>query len=35
MILSGDKVLFLDPSKKHLPFDNRASLLIPLAQIQK
>ncbi|KAK0447435.1 uncharacterized protein EV420DRAFT_1713851 [Desarmillaria tabescens] len=35
MIVSGDKVLFLDPSKTHLPFDDWASLLLPLQQMQR
>lgn len=35
MILSGDKVLFLDPSKTHLPFEDWASLLIPLSQMER
>lgn len=35
MILSGDKVLFLNPSKMHLPFEDWASLLVPLSQMQR
>ncbi|KAK0494714.1 hypothetical protein EDD18DRAFT_1107198 [Armillaria luteobubalina] len=35
MIVSGDKVLFLDPSKTHLPFDDWTSLLLPLQQTQR
>ncbi|KAG7442137.1 uncharacterized protein BT62DRAFT_1010912 [Guyanagaster necrorhizus] len=35
MIVSGDKVLFLDPSKTHLPLDDWASLLLPLQQMQR
>ncbi|KAJ7578449.1 hypothetical protein C8J56DRAFT_967961 [Mycena floridula] len=34
-ILSGDKVLFLNPSKTHLPFEDWASLLVPLSQVQR
>ncbi|KAJ6589057.1 hypothetical protein B0H19DRAFT_1367527 [Mycena capillaripes] len=35
MILSGSNVLFLDPSKSHLPIQGRASLLLPLDQIKR
>ncbi|KAF8131271.1 hypothetical protein K438DRAFT_1739837, partial [Mycena galopus ATCC 62051] len=34
MIVSGANVLFLDPSKTHLPIQGRASLLLPLEQIK-
>ncbi|KAJ2928408.1 hypothetical protein H1R20_g8671, partial [Candolleomyces eurysporus] len=33
VIYSGDKVLFLDPSKSHLPIAGRASMLMPLKDI--
>ncbi|KAJ7673472.1 hypothetical protein B0H17DRAFT_1083119 [Mycena rosella] len=35
MIISGSQVLFLDPSKTHLPIQGRASLLLPLDQIKR
>ncbi|KAJ7736786.1 hypothetical protein DFH07DRAFT_842830 [Mycena maculata] len=35
MIVSGNQVLFLDPSKTHLPIQGRASLLLPIDQIQR
>ncbi|KAJ7641407.1 hypothetical protein FB45DRAFT_900138 [Roridomyces roridus] len=35
MIVSGASVLFLDPSKTHLPIQGRASLLLPLEQIKR
>ncbi|KAJ6602456.1 hypothetical protein DFH09DRAFT_968836 [Mycena vulgaris] len=35
MIVSGSHVLFLDPSKTHLPIQGRASLLLPLDQIKR
>ncbi|KAJ7280333.1 hypothetical protein C8J57DRAFT_1175059 [Mycena rebaudengoi] len=35
MVLSGDKVLFLDPSKTHLPIQDRASLILPLEQVKR
>ncbi|KAF7361321.1 BTB domain-containing protein [Mycena sanguinolenta] len=35
MIVSGAHVLFLDPSKTHLPIQGRASLLLPLEQIKR
>ncbi|KAJ7262754.1 hypothetical protein B0H12DRAFT_1104316 [Mycena haematopus] len=35
MIVSGAHVLFLDPSKTHLPIQGRASLLLPLDQIKR
>ncbi|KAJ7131720.1 hypothetical protein C8R43DRAFT_1133662 [Mycena crocata] len=35
MIVSGNQVLFLDPSKTHLPIQGRASLLLPLEQIRR
>ncbi|KAJ7629420.1 hypothetical protein DFH06DRAFT_1338309 [Mycena polygramma] len=35
MIVSGGHVLFLDPSKTHLPIQGRASLLLPLDQIKR
>ncbi|KAJ7119509.1 hypothetical protein C8R44DRAFT_176382 [Mycena epipterygia] len=35
MIVSGSQVLFLDPSKTHLPIQGRASLLLPLEQIKR
>lgn len=34
MIVSGDHVLFLDPSKTHL-IQNWASLLVPLGNIKR
>ncbi|KAJ6617959.1 hypothetical protein B0H10DRAFT_1947944 [Mycena sp. CBHHK59/15] len=34
MIVSGGQVLFLDPSKTHLPIQGRASLLLPLDQMK-
>ncbi|KAJ7058193.1 hypothetical protein C8F01DRAFT_1149905 [Mycena amicta] len=35
MIVSGSQVMFLDPSKSHLPIQGRASLLLPLDQIKR
>ncbi|KAF7297128.1 BTB domain-containing protein [Mycena indigotica] len=35
MIVSGTKVMFLDPSKNHLPIQGRASLLLPLDQVKR
>ena len=34
-IVSGSRVLFLDPSKKHLPVTNCASLILPLQHVRK
>ncbi|KIY62733.1 hypothetical protein CYLTODRAFT_458738 [Cylindrobasidium torrendii FP15055 ss-10] len=35
MIVSGDRVLFLNPCKAHLPLEDRASLLMPLQQMRR
>ncbi|RXW22303.1 hypothetical protein EST38_g3550 [Candolleomyces aberdarensis] len=35
VIYSGDKVLFLDPSKSYLPIAGRASLLMPLKDLDR
>ncbi|KAJ7475161.1 hypothetical protein B0H11DRAFT_2034382 [Mycena galericulata] len=35
MVVSGSHVLFLDPSKTHLPIQGRASLLLPLDQMKR
>lgn len=35
MIVSGSKVMFLDPSKKYLTFTNRASRLFELSAIKR
>ncbi|KAK7018615.1 BTB domain-containing protein [Favolaschia claudopus] len=35
MIVSGSQVLFLNPSKTHLPIQGRASLLLPLDQVKR
>jgi hypothetical protein len=35
MIISGGRVLFMDPSKKHLPVDDRASLNLSLNHVQQ
>ncbi|CAK5278239.1 unnamed protein product [Mycena citricolor] len=35
MVVSGSQVLFLDPSKSHLPIQGRASLLLPLEQLKR
>ncbi|KAJ7186780.1 hypothetical protein C8R46DRAFT_279690 [Mycena filopes] len=35
MVVSGAQVLFLDPSKTHLPIKGRASLLLPLDQVKR
>ncbi|KAJ7034674.1 hypothetical protein C8F04DRAFT_1100594 [Mycena alexandri] len=35
MVVSGAQVLFLDPSKTHLPVAGRASLLLPLDQVKR
>jgi len=35
MIISGGRVLFMDPSKKHLPLDDYASLNLSLKHVQQ
>jgi hypothetical protein len=35
MIVSGDKVIFLDPSRSYLPFSGRASASMTLADIRR
>ena len=35
MIVSGDKVLFLDPCQKYLPFRGRRSSLMMLSDIKR
>ena len=35
MIISGSRVLFMDPSKQHLPIPNLASLILPLERVQQ
>ena len=35
MIISGDKVLFLDPCQKYLPFRGRRSSLMMLSDIKR
>lgn len=35
MIISGDKVMFLDPSKGYLKFSSRAAIMLPLLTVKK